>query len=631
MRFGKLVPFGVALALILSGCTSSTNDGGPNCPTGCPPNSTCDISSGTGVCVCFNDGGYAQCGTTDGGKPICVNTLSDNGNCGACGNGCPSPGILSSCLAGKCSCLINQCPTADGGTVCDDWTSDSQNCGGCFLAVPPSGKVCDVGQSCQNSVCICSPGFTSCAAFEPDGGPDGGNYCADTTTDKLNCGTCGNACPHDQKCTAQGNVGVCVCDTGEDGGSDLSPCSSGCVHLNSDPRNCGACNVQCETGICNNGTCLCNPDAGILQCSATRCADINSDVKNCGACGNDCTAGTDPSFNPVVCKSGQCRCHGGSNDICATPIPPFPTLACIDTSSDPHNCGGCGLVVDGGGPQADGGLPPSPYICTGVKSACQNGSCNCPNNNLYCGPGTWTPDAGANDGGICLNDTGDPFNCGGCGNVCSTLYAADAVCQFASCTCIDAGICLTAVNTDPFNPSCDCIGQYSPTPPDPSCASQGLSFATNIFPLLSNATVTNEPNWGQGSVLIGCAVSGCHSPGSTWVPASDAGAAAGLDFTNSTAAYQALAGGTVSNQTCNGVSTQVVNPSGICLCQSLVTSGDGAHSLLFQLLNNSYTNCNNPVGGSINPMPIDDGGTYHPLSACLATQVRQWIDQGALP
>jgi len=29
-------------------------------------------------------------------------------------------------------------------------------------------------------------------------------------------------------------------------------------------------------------------------------------------------------------------------------------------------------------------------------------------------------------------------------------------------------------------------------------------------------------------------------------------------------------------------------------------------------------------------MPIDDGGTFHPLSVCVVSQVREWIDQGAL-
>lgn len=619
MRLAKLVPFGMALVLVLQGCSSTASDSGVQCSPPCGPNSSCDLATLT--CVCF-DGGYAQCGTTDAGLPICSNTLSDNNNCGVCGNACPGAPIVSSCLSGLCSCLQQSCPGADGGIICTNTSTDSNNCGGCTYA--DAGVICPFGEICQNSICACAPGFTSCSILNSDGTMDGGSYCADTTVDKLNCGTCGTACGNNQKCTPQGSMGVCVCDTTAPDGGDLIQCPSGCVHSNGDSHNCGGCGIQCETGICNNGVCLCNPDAGILQCTPTRCADTNSDKKNCGACGNDCTQGGILTFPNIVCKSGQCRCQGGQDYICPQPVTPFPTLACIDVSMDPNNCGGCGLVADGGGPLSDGGLPPSPYICSGVKSACQNGSCNCPNNQLYCAPGTWNPDAGTtpNDGGFCLNDTSDRLNCGGCGNNCGTLYAGEAICQFASCTCIDAGICVTSVSdTDPLHPSCDCNGL--PGTPNPDCsAGATVTFLKNIYPLLSNNTVTNQPSWGSGGVLVGCAVSGCH----------DSTAAAGLQFTDPDASYQELTS-VISNQICNGVSTPVLNPSQICFCQSLVngspgTPGNGAASLLYTMLSGTFI-CPNPDGGIASNMPIDDGGTWHPLSACLAAQVRQWIDQGS--
>jgi hypothetical protein len=618
MNFGKLVPFGMALALVLQGCSSTASNGGTtggSCTPPCGANSTCTA----GKCVCFT-GTYSQCGTTSDGVPICANTASDNANCGTCGNACPGLGYAS-CLSGACVCLKNVCPAGDGGVVCTDTTTDSNNCGGCYFA--DAGVICGFGQICQNSTCSCGPGFTTCNALNPDGTPDGGTYCADTTTDLMNCGMCGTTCGNNQHCVPQGPMGVCACDTMAPDGGDLIQCSSGCVHQSSDPHNCGGCGIQCETGICNNGVCLCNPDAGILQCMPTRCADVNSDKTNCGACGNDCTQNGTLTFPNIVCKAGQCRCQGGQDYICPEPVSPFPaTLACIDVSMDSNNCGGCGLLADGGGPLSDGGLPPSPYICSGVRSSCQNGSCICPNNELYCAPGSWNPDAGNihNDAGICLNDTSDTLNCGGCGNNCDSLYAAEAVCQFASCTCIDAGICVTTVDSaDPLHPSCDCNGLFGT--PNPSCSTgASVTFLADIYPLLSNNTVTDEPTWGSGAVLVGCAVSGCH----------DSSAAGGLAFTDPDASYQELTN-TFSTQICNGVSQQVVNPSEICLCQSLVVSGDGADSLLYTLLNNTFQ-CTtpNPDGGEHPPypMPVDDAGVYHPLSACLAAQVRQWIDQG---
>jgi len=629
MNLGKLVPFGMALALVLQGCSTSNGDGGSTgggCNPACGPNSVCNAN----VCTCF-DGGYAQCGTTDAGVPVCVNTLSDNNHCGTCAVACPGQG-LSSCLGGVCQCLKQTCPadaTPDGGVICTDTSSDSNNCSGCHFG-GGTGVVCDVGQICQNGLCSCAPGFTSCATINPDGTPDGGSYCADTTTNPDNCGMCGNACGLYQKCTPQGSQGVCVCDTGAADGGDLIQCPNGCFHSSSDGHNCGACGLQCETGICNSGICECNPSQGILQCTPTTCANVNSDKKNCGACGNDCTQGGTLTFPGIVCKAGQCRCQGGADYICPQPLPfPPPVLACIDVSMDPNNCGGCGILADGGGPYSDGGLPPSPYICSGVKSSCQNGSCICPNNELFCAPGSWNPDAGGpNDGGICLQDTSDSLNCGGCGNSCNSLYAAAAVCQFANCTCYDGGICVGNVSAaDPLHPSCYC--PWSSVPADLTCSNgAAVSFLSDIYPLLSTTTITNQPTWGAGGVLVGCAVSGCH----------DSTAAGGLQFTDPDASYQTLTA-TFSTQLCpppSGSSTQVLNPSQICLCQSLVIPGDGADSLLYTLLANTFQCKNpNPDGGGIppSPMPIYDAGdhmSYYALSPCLSAQVRQWIDQGAV-
>jgi hypothetical protein len=442
------------------------------------------------------------------------------------------------------------------------------------------GEVADAG---------CMAGLSLCP-FD-----DGGAVCVDLTADVGNCGHCGVVCAPGAMCVSGGVGGTCICDTSQPDGGDLLYCNAFCVHSNTDPLNCGVCNNPCETGICINGACLCDPDAGIERCSLHGCANLNVSLKNCGACGNDCTLNDTLSLPQIVCVGGQCLCAGGQNDICFSATD-FPSLVCTNTAGDPKNCGGCGL--SDAGPLPDGAVPSSPHVCGGVQSVCENGSCICPGGTLYCAAGTWIDDAGASGGmDSCVNDNSDRLNCGGCGRECDQVYAADASCQYAKCACLaPQGICVVA--HDPVDPTCDCSGFQDGGGQLIACNNGlGLSYSRDIFPLLGSSSVTNE-SWG---VLVGCAVSGCH----------DSTAAAGLAFVDPDASYQGL----------------VNAPSQVCAGQWLAIPGYGDDSLLTQLLEDSYQ-CPNPIGGTATPMPIDDGGIYHPLSPCLVAQIREWIDQG---
>jgi hypothetical protein len=502
-------------------------------------------------------------------------------------------------------------------------------------------------------------GSTTGSTPTPDAGPcDAGlldcvDVCVDPLTDATNCGGCGIMCGQGQRCAPQGSAvspkGACVCDTTVLNGADLILCDGGCVHSFSDSMNCGACGALC-LGPCTRYTCYpCDVDGGLVACPPPICVAVETDVYNCGSCGNDCTQGGTAPFSGIECFHSRCVCDDGGGDICPSPDPtlPFPTMECIDPNLDPDNCGGCGLLADGGGPFPDGGLPSSPYVCAEAlretidcnkgscvtifgsgRLACESAMCLCPSESLYCPPGSWKDDSGIpNDAGACLDDSLDSFNCGGCGNDCGELYEAGAICVFATCSCWDGGLCVNADN-EPLSPSCacDCLPPGVDAGPMSHYA-QNLTFQTDVFPLLSSTTVTDEPTWPSGGVLIGCAVSGCH----------DSTAAAGLDFTDPDASYQALAGGKSSVEMCPFTPVSIINPSQVCFCQSLVIPFDSADSLLYELLVNSSANgllplssvCAEPDGGVLNPMPTDDGGTFHPLSPCLVAVVQQWIDQGA--
>ena len=111
---------------------------------------------------------------------------------------------------------------------CVNTTSDKNNCGAC-------GQVCS-GDFCRDGLCwACEPGFTQC-----------GDKCIDTTSDRANCGACGKVCADRSICYN----GACVkCSEGS------TRCGNECTDLTWDANNCGACGVGCSTGICSGGVC----------------------------------------------------------------------------------------------------------------------------------------------------------------------------------------------------------------------------------------------------------------------------------------------------------------------------------------------------------------------------------------
>ncbi len=134
-------------------------------------------------------------------------------------------------------------------------------------ACPPSGLVCD------------APTVTC------------GSGCADTSSDRRNCGGCERACAEGQECVGS----ACTCLAGS------TECGGRCVQLAFDTKNCGACGKACEVGqICNAGTCQTScPQEGTAQCGSLTCVTLASDNANCGGCGLQCQSGES-------CRLGQC-------------------------------------------------------------------------------------------------------------------------------------------------------------------------------------------------------------------------------------------------------------------------------------------------------------------------------------
>jgi hypothetical protein len=145
----------------------------------------------------------------DAGAPFCANTKTDNLNCGACAVFC---GPEEACVAGACtsSCLAGQTLCgADAGVdagqyYCASTSTDNANCGTCGHACDPL-QLCAAGNcqdTCLSTQVECYPD----AGTSIDGGP-AQPYCADVKNDNDNCGMCGNVCPSNQPLCSGG---ICV-------------------------------------------------------------------------------------------------------------------------------------------------------------------------------------------------------------------------------------------------------------------------------------------------------------------------------------------------------------------------------------------------------------------------------------
>ena len=164
--------------------------------------------------------GEERCCVVDG-TPTCVNTLTDDDNCGVCGIECGIElGRGTMCRLGSCVCgavevgcqgtEINWCCPARMATTmdyCADFFTDTRDCGGCGMECDPrqantcSGMQCRCGSS--RDACTGEPDSVCCAGIAEFA-------CVDTTRDRDHCGECENRCALSQECID----GECVAGAG---------------------------------------------------------------------------------------------------------------------------------------------------------------------------------------------------------------------------------------------------------------------------------------------------------------------------------------------------------------------------------------------------------------------------------
>ncbi|APR85549.1 Tryptophan synthase alpha chain [Minicystis rosea] len=275
--------------------------------------------------------------------------------------------------------------------------------------------------------------FNDGGPMDMDGGDagDSSDACtADTLTDPMNCGSCGNVCNllgAFPKCVA----GECVIESCAPGHYDINGigsdgCEYGCTTTNGGVETCDGKDNNCDGTV----------DEGF---------DLQTDPLNCGSCGNVCNLSNATATCAVVMGVPTCvvaTCADGFSDLdklgqngCEYQCPVWPAVA--ETCNDKDdNCDG--LVNEGnpgGGQTCESNCPggtclgectPGTTLCAGTSILCVGGQgptlevCDGKDNNCD----------GTVDDGFDLQN--DPLNCGVCGKVCTAKNAIGG-CQNGQC------------------------------------------------------------------------------------------------------------------------------------------------------------------------------------------------------
>jgi hypothetical protein len=337
-----------------NGCETNILTDLKNCGTcgkGCGMVANASASCTNGQCVIAQcNQGFRDCDAmyADGCE---VNTVSDVGNCGACGNSCVTANATAACI--NSACAIGMCN--QGFADCDklvvngceiDTAMDLANCGGC-------GKVCAVANGtpvCTMGACTiggCTKNFSDCDKMVGDGCEV--NY----TVDVNNCGGCNMKCQAVANATASCGGAMCkaICANG------FVDCdmqyANGCeVSTQTDVNNCGGCGKvcvlanatpKCTAGACGVAACIgAFSDCNGIAADGCEVAPL-MDIKNCGACFHVCSAqhAASTCANGVcglgACNNGFADCDGVAANGCE-----------VDLQNNAKNCTACGMACPNG-------------------------------------------------------------------------------------------------------------------------------------------------------------------------------------------------------------------------------------------------------------------------------------------
>lgn len=281
-------------------------------PTPAPVKTPCGSGScdERGRCVgCLNDddcGPPGECKLKHCNAATQVCEPVDAPSTVSCSNGHCSGGVCVQCSsAGECldrtchtkACSAGRCeyvktPVGEAGNCATGVCNASQQC-----------RACATQAQCVHLNGLCAEGICSAAG---------------TCQTAAKTGSCGTL----RVCA--GTACVDACDDGLGGAN----CSGACVNLLKDNANCGKCGTRCSGGAtCSGGTCVC--PSGMHRCGQACVSDRSVD-----SCGTSCTPCVPISGGAATCDGAKCGSTCGTRELCFN--------ACIDTTSNPSNCGACG-------------------------------------------------------------------------------------------------------------------------------------------------------------------------------------------------------------------------------------------------------------------------------------------------
>ncbi|HOX43655.1 MAG TPA: putative metal-binding motif-containing protein [Myxococcota bacterium] len=336
------------------------------------------------------------------------------------------------------SCEID-CPDGEEecSGACVDTQGDLENCGGCGQGcVTPHATPACVAGDCV--IQACDAGQADCAGGAADG-------CETPLGTDADCAGCGDACaalPHagGSSCDPAGPACLVVCDPGFGDCSAEAGCETDTL---SDEGHCGDCLTTCDAGageFCWQSGCITDCPDGLTRCDDA-CIDTSADPLNCGGCGQPCQA---PAHTQMGCVDSGCvilgcepgweDCAGGPADGCETPL------------GTPGDCAGCGDDCTGDYPHAVGGCQAG--VC--VLASCLEGFGDCA--------------GGPADG--CETELGGDANCAACGDDCRAVFPnGTGACMAGACTLATCAAGFEDCNEQeadgcetPLGTATDCLG-----------------------------------------------------------------------------------------------------------------------------------------------------------------------------